>query len=122
MEEILLFHQGKVSICCLALAIPSFVIVFAAAAQNITAMETCVTQDEQECYEELDDVAIREEIENLPGRSDINAVDACNEQMCPPGMHSWHDDMCMVCTVCQECTGYSVSCLSSMRADRNPGQ
>ncbi|CAG2061073.1 unnamed protein product, partial [Timema podura] len=44
------------------------------------------------------------------------------EAMCPPGKHKWKHDLCMVCTVCRECTGYSISCLSSMRPDRNPGQ
>ena len=44
------------------------------------------------------------------------------EVMCPPGKHKWKHDLCMVCTVCRECTGYSISCLSSMRPDRNPGQ
>lgn len=42
--------------------------------------------------------------------------------MCPPGKHVWRHDLCMVCTVCRECTGYSISCLSSLRRDRNPGQ
>ncbi|XP_063236464.1 E3 ubiquitin-protein ligase MYCBP2 isoform X2 [Bacillus rossius redtenbacheri] len=44
------------------------------------------------------------------------------DAMCPPGRHRWRHEMCMVCTVCRECTGYSISCLSSMRPDRNPGQ
>ncbi|KAL1131015.1 hypothetical protein AAG570_012253, partial [Ranatra chinensis] len=42
--------------------------------------------------------------------------------MCPPGTHKWKQELCMVCTVCRECTGYSISCLSSMRPDRIPGQ
>lgn len=42
--------------------------------------------------------------------------------MCPPGQHQWRHRVCMVCTICRECTGYSMSCLSSMRPDRNPGQ
>ncbi|KAK9309341.1 hypothetical protein QLX08_000965 [Tetragonisca angustula] len=42
--------------------------------------------------------------------------------MCPPGLHQWRHRVCMVCTVCRECTGYSISCLSSIRPDRNPGQ
>lgn len=41
--------------------------------------------------------------------------------MCPPGQHQWRHRVCMVCTVCRECTGYSISCLST-RSDRNPGQ
>ncbi|KAF4527994.1 hypothetical protein B566_EDAN012401, partial [Ephemera danica] len=43
------------------------------------------------------------------------------EGMCAPGRHRWRQDKCMICTVCRECTGYSISCLSSMRPDRNPG-
>ncbi|KAK1123908.1 hypothetical protein K0M31_006938 [Melipona bicolor] len=42
--------------------------------------------------------------------------------MCPPGLHQWRHRVCMVCTICRECTGYSISCLSSIRPDRNPGQ
>ncbi|CAL1686165.1 unnamed protein product [Lasius platythorax] len=42
--------------------------------------------------------------------------------MCPPGQHQWRHRVCMVCTICRECTGYSISCLSSIRPDRNPGQ
>ncbi|XP_014287849.1 E3 ubiquitin-protein ligase MYCBP2 isoform X3 [Halyomorpha halys] len=42
--------------------------------------------------------------------------------VCPPGQHKWKHDLCMVCTVCRECTGYGISCLSSMRPDRIPGQ
>ncbi|GLH12984.1 Probable E3 ubiquitin-protein ligase HERC2 [Gryllus bimaculatus] len=45
-----------------------------------------------------------------------------HEGMCPPNKHKWKHDLCMVCTVCRECTGYSISCLSSIRPDRNPGQ
>lgn len=85
-------------------------------------METGAGQEDNDCYEDVDEVAIREDLENTPSGSDGNVGDGYNEQICLPGMHSWHDDMCMVCTVCQECTGYSVSCLSSMRPDRIPGQ
>ncbi|XP_014476552.1 PREDICTED: E3 ubiquitin-protein ligase MYCBP2 isoform X4 [Dinoponera quadriceps] len=42
--------------------------------------------------------------------------------MCPPGQHQWRHRVCMVCTICRECTGYSISCLSSIRPDRYPGQ
>uniref|UniRef100_A0A8C4T2S5 E3 ubiquitin-protein ligase MYCBP2 n=1 Tax=Erpetoichthys calabaricus TaxID=27687 RepID=A0A8C4T2S5_ERPCA len=41
--------------------------------------------------------------------------------MCPPGMHKWKLDQCMVCTVCGDCTGYGASCVSSGRPDRVPG-
>lgn len=42
--------------------------------------------------------------------------------ICRPGKHTWKHDQCMVCTQCRECTGYSISCLSSMHPGRNPGQ
>ncbi|CAK9797457.1 E3 ubiquitin-protein ligase MYCBP2 [Anthophora quadrimaculata] len=42
--------------------------------------------------------------------------------MCAPGLHQWRHGVCMVCTVCRECTGHNISCLSSIRPDRNPGQ
>lgn len=48
--------------------------------------------------------------------------DSSQDMMCEPGTHKWKHDLCMVCTICRECTGYSISCLSSMRPDRNPGQ
>uniref|UniRef100_H3A1N3 RCR-type E3 ubiquitin transferase n=1 Tax=Latimeria chalumnae TaxID=7897 RepID=H3A1N3_LATCH len=41
--------------------------------------------------------------------------------MCPPGMHKWKLDQCMVCTACGDCTGYGPSCVSSGRPDRVPG-
>ncbi|XP_048349651.1 E3 ubiquitin-protein ligase MYCBP2 isoform X12 [Sphaerodactylus townsendi] len=41
--------------------------------------------------------------------------------MCPPGMHKWKLEQCMVCTVCGDCTGYGASCVSSGRPDRVPG-
>lgn len=55
------------------------------------------------------------------GEDELDWEDA-QEAMCPPGKHQWRHDLCMVCTVCRECTGYSLSCLSSMRPHRNPGQ
>uniref|UniRef100_A0A8D8RF51 RCR-type E3 ubiquitin transferase n=1 Tax=Cacopsylla melanoneura TaxID=428564 RepID=A0A8D8RF51_9HEMI len=50
------------------------------------------------------------------------SVESDLEGMCSPGSHKWTHEMCMVCTVCRECTGYSISCLSSMRSARIPGQ
>lgn len=41
--------------------------------------------------------------------------------MCPPGQHKWRQDECMVCTICGECTGFGVSCISKGQPDRNPG-
>lgn len=82
-----------------------------------------ISHDEQDIYEDLEDLANKEDIENRPSSSDSNPVDSSNrDQMCQPGSHQWQHDMCMICTVCQECTGYSISCLSSMRPDRKPGQ
>lgn len=45
-----------------------------------------------------------------------------NEDICNPGKHNWKHDACMVCTVCGECTGYSISCLSSIRSNRKTGE
>ncbi|XP_025833228.1 E3 ubiquitin-protein ligase MYCBP2-like, partial [Agrilus planipennis] len=93
-------------------------------ASNITAMETGGTShDEQEVYEDLEEVVNQEDVENRPSSSDSNNAECSSrDHMCPPGVHQWKHDMCMVCTVCRECTGYSISCLSSMRPDRKPGQ
>lgn len=89
---------------------------------NIIAMDTCGAQDEPDLFEDIDEVAIREAIANMPGPTVVNAKKSENEPICPRGTHTWRRDLCMVCTVCRECTGYSSSCLSSMRPDRNPGQ
>ncbi|XP_034942184.1 E3 ubiquitin-protein ligase MYCBP2-like [Chelonus insularis] len=40
--------------------------------------------------------------------------------MCPPGQHQWRHRTCMVCTVCRECTGFGISCLTSIVPNRNP--
>ncbi|XP_044762914.1 E3 ubiquitin-protein ligase MYCBP2 [Coccinella septempunctata] len=85
---------------------------------NVVDMETCATQDDQDIYEEVDEN--RKETENIPGRSDGNNMES-QMNMCPPGMHAWHEDRCMICTICRECTGYSISCLSSI-SERSPGQ
>lgn len=45
-----------------------------------------------------------------------------SENICKPGKHMWKHDACMVCTVCKECTGYSISCLGSLRSNRKSGQ
>ncbi|KAH0954749.1 hypothetical protein HN011_008203, partial [Eciton burchellii] len=52
----------------------------------------------------------------------VDPAEDWEKWMCPPGQHQWRHRVCMVCTICRECTGYSMSCLSSMRPDRNPGQ
>ncbi|RZC40109.1 RCC1 domain containing protein, partial [Asbolus verrucosus] len=91
---------------------------FGGPSHNIVAMDTCGTQDEHDLYEEIDEN--RKDSDNVAGGSD-NVIEP-HQNMCPAGMHSWHDNKCMICTVCRECTGYSISCLSSMSAERNPGQ
>lgn len=85
-------------------------------------METGGVQEELNCFDDHEDVS-NKAIENLPGASNSNNMEDDNSQkICPVGLHSWYNNMCMICTVCNECTGYSISCLSSMRADRQPGE
>ncbi|CAG9818957.1 unnamed protein product [Phaedon cochleariae] len=84
---------------------------------NVVAMDTCGVQEEQELFDEIQS---ENQKDTDPGVSDPNLGEQHN--ICPSGMHSWHDDMCMICTVCRECTGYSISCLSSVSSERNPGQ
>ncbi|XP_050301011.1 E3 ubiquitin-protein ligase MYCBP2 isoform X2 [Anthonomus grandis grandis] len=86
----------------------------------IVAMDTCPLQDEQEYFEDLE--ANQKETDNMAGCSEGNLGEGGQQNMCPPGAHAWHEDLCMVCTICRECTGYSISCLSSMSSERNPGQ
>lgn len=81
-------------------------------------MDTCGVQEEQELFDEIHDENQKDS--DNPGVSDVNVLEQ-QHNICPPGMHHWHDDMCMICTVCRECTGYSISCMS-MSSDRNPGQ
>ncbi|VDH90727.1 E3 ubiquitin-protein ligase MYCBP2, partial [Mytilus galloprovincialis] len=38
--------------------------------------------------------------------------------ICPDGKHKWKRDQCMVCTVCGECTGYSLNCCNSGDKER----
>lgn len=84
-------------------------------------METCGTQEDHDIYEDIEEIS--RDIENQAGSSEGNPIEPSNRQhMCPSGIHSWQHDRCMVCTVCRQCTGYSIRCLSSMRPDRNPGQ
>ncbi|XP_046604041.1 E3 ubiquitin-protein ligase MYCBP2 isoform X2 [Neodiprion virginianus] len=75
---------------------------------TVVAMETGIGEDELIVAEE-DGRGPSDEWEEAAG-------------MCPAGQHQWRRRVCMVCTVCRECTGYSISCLSSIRPDRNPGQ
>lgn len=79
-------------------------------------MDTCGVQEELEILEEI---TVDTRKDNF-GISDDN-LEENQHNICQPGLHTWHDDMCMICTVCRECTGYSFSCMS-MSAERNPGQ
>lgn len=88
-------------------------------------METGGTShDEQEVYDYFEEVVNGEGSVRYCIPEDSNTLESSvgRDHMCPEGTHQWRHHMCMVCTVCQECTGYSISCLSSMRPDRKPGQ
>ncbi|CAH1132864.1 unnamed protein product [Ceutorhynchus assimilis] len=87
---------------------------------NIVAMDTGPTLDEQEYFEDIE--TNQKESDNMASCSEGNVGEGGQQNMCPAGTHAWHEDLCMVCTVCRECTGYSISCLSSMSSERNPGQ
>lgn len=81
-------------------------------------METCGVHEEHDFCNESN---TQSENVNASCEVDESIIEPV-QNICPPGMHSWHDDMCMICTVCRECTGYSINCLSSMGSERNPGQ
>ncbi|KAL1517024.1 hypothetical protein ABEB36_000844 [Hypothenemus hampei] len=91
-------------------------------ASHVIAMDTCPVQEEQDYLEDVVQPVPLKESDNMPAPAEGNISEDVHQNMCPPGNHTWHEDLCMVCTVCGECTGYSISCLSSMSADRNPGQ
>nr|CAH7734761.1 unnamed protein product [Callosobruchus chinensis] len=84
--------------------------------QAVVAMDTCASHDEPEpssCDNRIPD-------DQSACGSDGNGAEPI--ELCPAGRHAWREDACMVCTVCGECTGYSIGCLSAMGAERNPGQ
>ncbi|XP_077339214.1 E3 ubiquitin-protein ligase MYCBP2 isoform X12 [Lithobates pipiens] len=65
-------------------------------------------------------------VENMATAMDEDLEEELDEKdekslMCPPRMHKWKLEHCMVCTVCGDCTGYGASCVSSGRPDRVPG-
>ncbi|XP_075447064.1 E3 ubiquitin-protein ligase MYCBP2 isoform X9 [Ascaphus truei] len=65
-------------------------------------------------------------VENMATAMDEDLEEELDEKdeksmMCPPRMHKWKLEQCMVCTVCGDCTGYGSSCVSSGRPDRIPG-
>uniref|UniRef100_A0A8C5P7M6 E3 ubiquitin-protein ligase MYCBP2 n=1 Tax=Leptobrachium leishanense TaxID=445787 RepID=A0A8C5P7M6_9ANUR len=65
-------------------------------------------------------------VENMATAMDEDLEEDLDEKdeksmMCPPRMHKWKLEQCMVCTVCGECTGYGASCVSSGRPERVPG-
>ena len=62
-----------------------------------------------------------EEIFRFPAETEELDEKDEKSMMCPPGMHKWKLEQCMVCTVCGDCTGYGASCVSSGRPDRVPG-
>lgn len=89
---------------------------------TVVAMETCVEDVDFDIPINIEDVteATNQQIQQTS--LDMLRDPFGSEQLCPPGKHVWKHELCMVCTVCRECTGYSISCLSSMRPDRNAGQ
>ena len=58
--------------------------------------------------------------EDVVGASGSAAAQALFS-ICPRDKHSWKHDLCMVCVLCGECTGYGPGCVSAGRPDRNPG-
>ncbi|KAM4795152.1 LOW QUALITY PROTEIN: E3 ubiquitin-protein ligase MYCBP2 [Rhinophrynus dorsalis] len=65
-------------------------------------------------------------VENMATAMDEDLEEELDEKdeksmMCPPRMHKWKLEQCMVCTVCGDCTGYGASCVSSGRPERVPG-
>ena len=51
------------------------------------------------------------------------AVEAAGEdELCAPGRHRWQHEQCMICVLCEQCTGYGGTCVNSAQGNRNPGQ
>ncbi|KAH1008686.1 hypothetical protein HUJ05_009221, partial [Dendroctonus ponderosae] len=87
----------------------------------VVAMDTGPVQEEQDYFEDVEALQ-QKDSDNMAGGSEGNVGEDAQQNICTPGSHAWHEDLCMVCTMCRECTGYSISCLSSMSSERNPGQ
>lgn len=84
-------------------------------------MDTGPVQEEHDYFEDIE-AQQQKNSDNMAGGSEGNVGEDAQQNICTPGNHAWHEDLCMVCTMCRECTGYSISCLSSMSSERNPGQ
>ncbi|XP_033112056.1 E3 ubiquitin-protein ligase MYCBP2-like [Anneissia japonica] len=56
----------------------------------------------------------------LPAEEEVEEeeVDKDDEPMCD---HEWKHEQCMICTICNECTGYGANCINTINAERNPG-
>ena len=44
------------------------------------------------------------------------------DELCAPGKHRWQHEQCMICVLCEQCTGYGGTCVNSGTGNRNPGQ
>ncbi|XP_060843295.1 E3 ubiquitin-protein ligase MYCBP2 isoform X2 [Rhopalosiphum padi] len=87
--------------------------------------DICAPQNNKNNYPEITNNESLNQISSVGEQSIFD--DDCDdnkpcEDICKPGKHNWKHEVCMVCTVCGECTGYSYSCLSSIRSNRKSGQ
>ena len=48
-------------------------------------------------------------------------VSVTGDILCADGKHKWAQNVCMICTVCEFCTGYGRGCCNDGKPDRTPG-
>lgn len=51
-----------------------------------------------------------------------SGTDDDDVEMCEPGDHQWERQVCMICKVCNYCTGYGPGCCNQGLPDRIPGK
>ena len=61
------------------------------------------------------------EVADDEAESEDSAAVAPDFKMCSAGKHSWSIDLCMICTLCHQCTGFGPTCVSSDSPGRLPG-
>ena len=70
--------------------------------------ELAVPGDQEDAYEEV-------------AENEADLVSENNLVMCPNGTHRFYKEMCLICVLCNECTGYGAACISKNKSNRHPG-
>ena len=60
-------------------------------------------------------------LEDLTLPHSLAAKDAPIAPICSPDKHKWKKDVCVICALCCECSGYGPSCVNASMEGRYPG-